>query len=60
MVDVSELNYLMLDHVKVLIVEVYPVEDVHFTLKINVMNVVIVDIMLVIADVLKEDGAGTL
>lgn len=59
MVDVSELNYLMLDHVKVHIVEVCPVEDVHFTLKINVMNVVIVDIMLVIADVLKEDGAGT-
>lgn len=58
MVDVSGLNYPMLDHEKVLIVEVHLVEDVHFILKINVMNVVIEDIMLVTAAVLKAEDAG--
>jgi hypothetical protein len=48
----------MLDHVKVLIVEVHLDEDAHSILKINVMNVVIEDIMLVIVVVLKEEGAG--
>lgn len=59
-VDESELNYLMLDHVKVHTVEAHHVEDVHSTQKINAMNVVIEDIMLETVDVLKEDGAGKL
>lgn len=59
MADESGLNCLMLDHVKVLIGEAHLVEDVHFILKTNVMNVVIEDIMLVTVDVLKEGDAGT-
>lgn len=59
MVDESELNYLMLDHVKVLIEEAHLVEDVHSILKTNVMNAVIEDIMPVTVDVLKEGDAGT-
>lgn len=58
MVDESELNYLMLDHVKVLIEEAHLAEDVHSILKTNVMNVVIEDIMPVTVDVLKEGDAG--
>lgn len=57
-VDESELNYLMLDHVKVLIGGAHLVEDVHSILKTNVMNVAIEDIMLVTVDVLKEGDAG--
>lgn len=58
MVEESELNYLMLDHAKERIVEVHPAEDVRFTQKISVMNVVIEDIMPVIVVALKGEDAG--
>lgn len=57
-VDVSELSYLMRDHVKALIVEVHLVVDDRSTQKISVMSVVIGGIMPAIVDVLKEEDAG--
>lgn len=58
MADVSESNYLMLGHVKALIVEARLDVDVRSIQKISVTSVVIVGIMLVIVDVLKEEGEG--
>jgi len=56
--DASEWNYLMLDHVKALIVEARLDVDVRSIRKINVTSVVIGGIMLAIVGVLKEEGAG--